>query len=94
MKLSFDVGEQERHRIDFSFDPFWGPVRIMVDGVTVVRGFQFISFGLVRPYEFTVGSHEQHAVRIEVHRKLFFAGFRSRVYRVFVDGRLVHEEER
>ena len=37
---------------------------------------------------FVVGTAERHHVCIELHRKLFFAGFRDRLYRVFVDGQL------
>jgi hypothetical protein len=40
-----------------------------------------------------VGSAEKHKVVLEKQRPLLFAGFRSQVYRVFVDDKLVHEQQ-
>jgi hypothetical protein len=32
MKFTFEVGSVEKHRIDFSWNSFWGILRISVDG--------------------------------------------------------------
>lgn len=88
MKFSFDVGDKEHHRVDFSYNQFWGNLRITVDGESVVRN-QSMGFSthLVKRFEFTVGEKERHEVRIEQERELVMAGFRPKIYRVFVDGK-------
>lgn len=93
MKFSFDVGQQERHRVDFSFNQFFGNLSIHVDGVAVRLDFRFLSLNLVKRYEFPVGQQERHHVVIEHERKLLFAGFRPQKYRVFVDGQPVAQHE-
>ena len=93
MRFSFEVGEKERHRVDFSFNQFWGNLNISVDGVAVQRDFRLLSLQLVKRYEFTVGQQELHQIAIEKERKLLFAGLRKQKYRVFVDGQLTEEHE-
>ena len=88
MNFSFTVGNEELHRIDFSFDQFMGNVEIKVDGQTAVKDFRVFSLKLTKRYELTVGVNEKHHVVIEKKRKLFLAGVRPQQYRVFVDGRL------
>ncbi len=45
----------------------------------------------MKTYEFVVGHQERHAVKIEKHRKLLFAGFRPQRVLAYVDGQLVAE---
>ncbi|MEU8183568.1 hypothetical protein AB0B85_17015 [Micromonospora sp. NPDC049044] len=92
MKLTFDVGVQERHEVSFSFDKFFGRLAILVDGHPVHQELRVMSVDLVKRYDFPVGQHERHAVRIEKERKLLFAGFRPQRVRAYVDGRLVAEQ--
>ncbi|WP_041840915.1 hypothetical protein [Actinoplanes friuliensis] len=89
MKLTFDVGVNERHQVVFSFDKFWGALSIKVDGVNVVRTVRLASVDRVKAYDFVVGTQEQHHVRIEKHREVLFAGFRPQPVYAFVDGNLV-----
>jgi hypothetical protein len=89
MNFSFEVGVNEQHRIDFSFDQFMGNLEIKVDGQTMIRDFRTFSLKLTKRYELTVGIKEQHSVVIEKKRKLFLAGVRPQQYRVFIDGQLV-----
>jgi hypothetical protein len=89
MNFSFIVGQQEQHRVDFSFDQFIGNLEIKVDGETAVKDFRLASLKLTKRYEFIVGVNEKHHVAIEKTRKLFLAGLRPQRYRVFIDGRLV-----
>jgi len=88
MKFSFQVGTQEQHQVDFSFDQFAGNLEIRVDGQPLVKDFQMLSLRLTKRYEFTVGSQEIHQIVIEKKRKLFLAGFRPQRYRIFIDGQL------
>ena len=91
MQMRFEVGEEERHSVVFSFDKFWGGLSITVDGMPVRQELRLLSFKLVKRWEFSVGQQERHAVVIEKERKLLFAGFRPQVCRAFVDGRQVAE---
>ncbi len=90
MQFSFEVGNEEKHTVEFYFNQFWGNLNIKVDGVKVIKDFIFISFRLVRRYDFTVGEKEKHAVAIEKHRPLVAAGFRPSTYTVFVDGKTLN----
>lgn len=93
MQFSFNVGVNEKHRVDFSFDQFMGNLAILVDGQSAVKDFRMFSVSLTKRYEFTVGVQEQHAIIIEKKRKLFLAGLRPQQYRIFIDGQLVHTYE-
>jgi len=89
MQFSFTVGINEQHRVDFSFDQFIGNLEIKVDGQTAIKDFRIASLKLTKRYDFIVGVNEKHHVVIEKKRKLFLAGLRPQLYRVFIDGQLV-----
>jgi hypothetical protein len=93
MKFSFQVGTQEPHQVDFSFDQFAGNLEIRIDGQPLVKDFRMLSLRLTKRYEFTVGSTELHQIAIEKKRKLFLAGFRPQRYRIFIDGQLAQTYE-
>jgi hypothetical protein len=85
----FDVGHQERHRVEFSFNRWWGGLKIKVDGSVVASERLMFSFRLIRRYEFTVGQAEKHLVAIEKKRAALFGGILPSTYRVFIDGQHV-----
>jgi len=85
----FDVGHQERHRVEFSFSRWWGGLKIKVDGSVVVSERLMFSLRLTRRYEFTVGQVEKHLVAIEKKRAPLFGGILPSTYRVFIDGQHV-----
>jgi hypothetical protein len=93
MLFSFEVGQRERHRVEFYFNQMWGNVKITVDDRVVQTDFKMFSFNLVKRYDLVVGDEEVHDVVIEHERKLLFAGFRPYKYRAYVDGKLIHERE-
>ena len=98
MKFTLEVGEKEKHRIDYYRNWFFGTERLQVDGEivasrSVVSPSNYISIPLCRRYEFSVGASEPHAVVFEKERPLLFAGCRPNKYRVLVDGKLVHARE-
>ena len=43
MQLEFEVGQQEKHRVHFSFNKFWGNLAVTVDGSPVVRDLRTFS---------------------------------------------------
>jgi hypothetical protein len=93
MQFSFNVGVNEKHQVDFSFDQFIGNLEIRVDGQPRLKDFRMFSLSLTKRYEFTVGVSERHDVIIEKKRKLFLAGLRPQQYRIFIDGQLVETYE-
>jgi len=96
MKFSFDVGETEKCRAEFSRNPFNGRVTVTVDGESVTLTSPWdpsthFETRLTRRYQFTVGDEEKHEVVIEKERPLLCAGLRRQKYRVLVDDSLVEE---
>jgi hypothetical protein len=97
MRFTLEVGDNEKSTIEFSRNWFNGAIQILVNGEQVARQspfspFTHFSFTLKRRYEFVVGAVEKHQVVIEKERPLILAGARPQIYRVFVDGRLIHEQ--
>jgi len=98
MKFTLEVGEKEKHRIDYCRDPFFGTERLRADGQlvasrSVVSLSNYVSFPLCRRYEFSVGELEKHTLVLEKERPLLLAGFRPHTYRVLVDGKLILERQ-
>lgn len=93
MKFSFEVGVNEKHIVDFSFNQFLGNLSIHADGKKLISDFRMFSLSLTKSYEFTVGKDEIHHVKIDKIRKLVFAGLRRTKYKVFIDGVLTNEFE-
>ncbi|SDU92208.1 hypothetical protein SAMN04488544_2013 [Microlunatus sagamiharensis] len=91
MQLEFEVGQQERHRVVFSFNKFWGNLAVTVDGHSVVRDLRTLSVSLTKTYHLTVGDREIHQVRIEKDRARLLAGARRQPVRAYVDDVLTAE---
>jgi hypothetical protein len=96
MKFTIEIGEQERHRIDYLRDWFGGTERLSLDGKVLMERpanspSNFFSLPLCRRFEFRVGGTEPHSIPFEKQRPLFLAAFRPHRYRVFLDGALIHE---
>ncbi|MGO3146075.1 MAG: hypothetical protein ACTIJ6_00185 [Leucobacter sp.] len=89
MIMRFVVGTQEQHTVDVSFDKFWGRLSITVDGQSVIDTVRFTSLNTIKTWTFEVGVNEQHAVQIDKHRTVLFAGFRPQPVYAYVDGALV-----
>lgn len=88
MNFTFEVGQDEKHRIRCDYDNVLGKTEITVDGVYVIQNIDLAQVRLTKRHELQVGVHEQHAVVIESKRPLLFPLFRPKRYRVFVDGEL------
>lgn len=93
MKFSFEVGFEEKHILNVDYNQMVGLLSISVDNREIISELRMFSLSLVKTYEFSVGTNERHAVKIEKERKLFLAGLRKQKYRVYVDGRLIQEYE-
>jgi hypothetical protein len=91
--LAFEVGTSEKHLVEFRFNQFWGGLTVTVDGQPIVKDLRIFSLSLTKSYELLVGREEQHLVRIDKTRKLFFAGFRPQTASAYVDGVVVAQDE-
>jgi hypothetical protein len=89
LEFEFEVGESERHNVEFRFDQLWGPLKISVDNQPVIKKFEMFSLKRTGRYEFSVGSTEPHEVRIEKKRKALVGGFQAQECVTYVDGREV-----
>lgn len=89
MKFTLEVGEIEKHVIEFNFNQLLGNLVIRVDNETVVQSTRVFNEPVNEIFDFMVGCHEKAAVRIEKRRKQLF-GHRNRV---FVDNRLARVVE-
>ncbi len=90
MEFEVEIGNKEKHTLQFSRNRYTGQVKILVDNKEVaskspLNPATHISFVLTHRFEFRVGSDEKHIIRIEHTRPLLVAGFRKHWYRIFID---------
>ena len=84
MKFKIEVGEVEKHLVEFDHNQLVGSLLIKVDAKTVYQSRRFVNEPKEEVYQFVVGQSEKTEVRIEKVRKQLF-GHRNTVY---VDKRL------
>ncbi|MHB1708174.1 MAG: hypothetical protein ACYCT2_01685 [Thermoplasmataceae archaeon] len=74
-KAKFEIGENEKHIIDISANPFLKYIRIEVDGKRVI---DVANFTPSRKFQLDVGELEKHQVEIRIRAlspiKLFVDG--------------------
>jgi hypothetical protein len=85
----FDVGLNERHRVEVKFNRLSQNLKIMVDGPVVRSDQLWFDLRLTNRYEFIVGYAEQHAVVVEKRRSLLFRYLIPSTYKVLIDGQHV-----
>ncbi|MGC3961107.1 MAG: hypothetical protein QM813_25215 [Verrucomicrobiota bacterium] len=85
MKFKVEVGEVEKHQIEFNHSHLLGIITIKVDKQPVVRMTRLLNEPVREVYQFVVGQMEKSEVRIEKLRKQLFATRNS----VYVGNRLV-----
>lgn len=84
MKFKIEVGESEKHVIEFSFNQLIGSLEIRVDDLPVVQSQRLMNEPIREIYDLLVGEKEKVAVRIEKQRKPLVGHHR----RVWVNNRL------
>ena len=84
MKFNIEVGQTEKHIVEFSFNQLCGDLVIRVDHKPVCQSTRLFNEPVHEVYDFVVDGNEKYAVRIEKQRKPLF-GYRNTVY---VDNRL------
>jgi hypothetical protein len=90
VEFKFEVGQNEKHEVQFSRNRHTARIKVLVDNEEVASQNPLnlathISFKLTKRFEFPVGSQEKHLIRIEHIRPLLVAGFRKHLYRIFID---------
>ena len=84
MKFAVEIGQFERHRLEYNFNQLFGSLLIRVNNQPVRQSVRLINEPSLEVFDFVVGQFERRTVRIEKERKPLF-GHRNRLY---VDNRL------
>lgn len=84
MKFVIEVGTQDKHLIEFTFNQLLGQSLLKVDGREVFNKKRWFSEPVVDSYDMEISGAESIRLRIVKQRKLLVA---SR-YSVYVDNRL------
>lgn len=79
MRFCLEIGRQEKHLVEFSFNQLLGQLVISVNHREIKRGTRVFNEPVREVHTFQIGENEQLLVRIEKERKLLF-GERFRVY--------------
>ena len=79
MNFNIEVGEQEKHIVEFNFNQLRGTLLIRVDGKVVKYSKRLINEPVVELFDMVVGHQEKSEVRIEKCRRPLF-GHRRRIW--------------
>ncbi len=85
MKFTIEIGEAEKHRLEYYFNQLLGRLVIKVNEKAIKKSLRLINEPIFEVHVFTVGEREKSAVRIEKERKPLI-GQKSRLY---VNDRLI-----
>lgn len=85
MKFSFEVGDVEKHRVEYSFNPLLGVLVVKVDGKTVKRHVRLVNEPIRESHALVVGKREPQSIRFDRERTSTF----TRRGCVFVNNRLL-----
>ena len=85
MKFSIEVGEIEKHLVEYDFNPLLGTLVVKVDDQPVKKHIRLVNEPVRETHALIVGDKEKHHVRIEKERISTF----SHRNRVFVNNRLL-----
>jgi hypothetical protein len=77
MHFTFEVGDHERHSVQYHFNQSTGFGKISIDDKIVKRIFQMLSMSTISSSRFSVGKEEVHNVEIQRERKRAFGGLPS-----------------
>ena len=85
MRFMIEIGDAEKHRLEYNFNQLLGSLVIKVNETAIKKSVRLINEPVLEIYAFVVGDHEKSDVRIEKERKPL-VGCKNRVY---VNNRLV-----
>jgi Fas apoptotic inhibitory molecule (FAIM1) len=79
MRFTVEVGEMEKHLVEYNFNQLQGKLVIRVDDQPVVKATRVFNEPVHEVYQFVIDGMEKSAVRIEKRRKPLF-GHSNLVY--------------
>jgi hypothetical protein len=85
VKFAIEIGDTEKHRLEYNFNQLLGRLVIKVNEKPVKQSVRWLNEPILEVFAFPVGDHEKAEVRIEKERKPLL-GCRNRLY---VNNRLV-----
>lgn len=84
MKFTIEVGETEKHVVEFNFNQLLGSLLISVDQTPVFQSKRIFNEPVHETFSFVIDGREKSTVRIEKRRRQLFGHHN----RVFVNNRL------
>jgi hypothetical protein len=85
MKFAIEIGENEKHRLEYQFNQLLGRLTIKINDETVRQSVRLVNEPVLEVHVFEIGERERYTIRIEKERKPLL-GSRNRLY---LDNRLV-----
>jgi hypothetical protein len=85
MKFTTEIGDIEKHRLEYDFNQLLGTLLVKVNEKPVKRSLRLLNEPVLEVHIFVIGEQEKLTVRIEKQRKQLL-GHRNRLY---VNNRLV-----
>jgi hypothetical protein len=85
VKFAIEIGDTEKHRLEYNFNQLLGSLVIKVNERPIKRSVRLVNEPVLEVHAFVVGENERSEVRIEKERKPLL-GCRNRLY---VNNRLV-----
>ncbi len=85
VKFAIEIGETEKHRLEYNFNQLLGSLVIKVNEKPIKKSLRLINEPVLEVHAFVVGDHEKSSVRIEKERNQLL-GCKNRLY---VNNRLV-----
>ena len=79
MKFTIEIGETEKHRLEYTFNQLLGKLVIKINERPVKQSVRLINEPVLEVHVFVVGDVEQSEIRIEKERKPLL-GHRNRLY--------------
>jgi hypothetical protein len=85
VKFAIEIGDTEKHRLEYNFNQLLGSMVIKVNDLPIKRSVRLINEPVLEVHAFMVGNQEKSQIRIEKERKPLL-GCKNRLY---VNNRLV-----
>ena len=85
MKFAIEIGETEKHRLEYHFNQLLGSLVIKVNEKPIKKSVRLLNEPVLEVHDFVVGDQEKSSVRIEKERKARI-GCKNRLY---INNRLV-----
>ena len=79
MKFAIEIGETEKHRLEYHFNQLLGSLLIKINEKPVKQSVRLVNEPVLEVHVFVVGRYEHSEIRIEKERKPLL-GHRNRLY--------------